>query len=142
MSTELGDAVGGWWIHIVGPDDLIPAPDELTALRQANAFNVASEKQRREFANDPKTIRTQSLSCDSRNKMPDLVQISKDDVVEAAKQFVANYYVSIIERHRAHKELFEAVTLLEERERQKAQLYDPDHFNPAKGGNKASDDYW
>lgn len=51
-NEDLGSVAPGWWIHIVGPDDLIPAPDELTALRQANEFNVASEKQRREFQND------------------------------------------------------------------------------------------
>jgi hypothetical protein len=54
MKDELPDGIAeGYWIHLVGPDDLIAAPDELTALRQANEFNVQLEKQRREFANDP-----------------------------------------------------------------------------------------
>ncbi len=54
MNEELPTGlVERWWIHLVGPDDLIPAPDELTALRQANEFNVQMEKQRREYANDP-----------------------------------------------------------------------------------------
>lgn len=42
-----------WFLHIVGPDDLIPKIDELTALREANALNAHIEKERRQHANDP-----------------------------------------------------------------------------------------
>lgn len=28
-----------WVMHIIGPDDVIEQPDELTALRKANEFN-------------------------------------------------------------------------------------------------------
>ena len=31
---------------------------------------------------------------------------------------------------------------LEAKQSTKATAYDPDHLNPAKGGNRASDDYW
>jgi hypothetical protein len=50
-SNELLD--GGWDIHIVGPDDIIHHEDEITALREANALNVAMERERRQYANDP-----------------------------------------------------------------------------------------
>ncbi len=40
----------GFYIHLVGPDDVIASCDELTALRQANEFNIAAERQRREFS--------------------------------------------------------------------------------------------
>jgi hypothetical protein len=42
-----------WLVHVVGPDDVIEQPDELTALRYANNTNIRAEKDRREFANDP-----------------------------------------------------------------------------------------
>lgn len=28
-----------WVVHIIGPDDVIEQPDELTALREANGIN-------------------------------------------------------------------------------------------------------
>ncbi|HEY6872771.1 MAG TPA: hypothetical protein VI298_08610 [Geobacteraceae bacterium] len=30
---------GNWVVHIIGPDDVIPQPDELTALRESNKIN-------------------------------------------------------------------------------------------------------
>lgn len=30
-----------WLVHIIGPDDVIEQPDELTALREANGINKA-----------------------------------------------------------------------------------------------------
>ena len=30
-----------WVVHIIGPDDVIEQPDELTALREANGINKA-----------------------------------------------------------------------------------------------------
>lgn len=30
-----------WVVHIIGPDDVIDQPDELTALREANRINKA-----------------------------------------------------------------------------------------------------
>jgi hypothetical protein len=54
VNEELPKGIAeGYWIHVLGSDDLIAAPDELTALRQANDFNLAMEKQRREFAGNP-----------------------------------------------------------------------------------------
>lgn len=35
MSAESGK----WVVHIIGPDDVHQQPDELTALREANAMN-------------------------------------------------------------------------------------------------------
>lgn len=42
-----------WVVHVVGPDDVIEQPDELTALRYANNTNVVAERDRRSNANDP-----------------------------------------------------------------------------------------
>jgi hypothetical protein len=33
-----------WVIHIIGPDEVIEHPDEITALREANALNKAISK--------------------------------------------------------------------------------------------------
>lgn len=30
-----------WVVHIIGPDDVIDQPDEITALREANGINKA-----------------------------------------------------------------------------------------------------
>lgn len=32
---------GKWIIHLIGPDDVIGQPDEITALREANLINKA-----------------------------------------------------------------------------------------------------
>jgi len=40
-----------WAMHILGPDDVIDQPDELTALRQANHHNIQWAKL---MANDPR----------------------------------------------------------------------------------------
>jgi hypothetical protein len=37
-----------WFVHVVGPDDLIEQPDELTALTVANNTNIQAEKDRRD----------------------------------------------------------------------------------------------
>lgn len=42
-----------WVVHVVGPDDVIEQPNELTALRYANNTNVVAERDRRSRANDP-----------------------------------------------------------------------------------------
>lgn len=44
-----------WVVHVIGPDDVYPFPDELTALRDANATNkmMASIERR---PNDPFVI--------------------------------------------------------------------------------------
>lgn len=42
-----------WYVHIVGPDDVIEKADELDALRSANAVNIEIEGDRRGHANDP-----------------------------------------------------------------------------------------
>lgn len=42
-----------WVVHVVGPDDVIEQPDELTALRFANETNRQAELARRDYANDP-----------------------------------------------------------------------------------------
>jgi hypothetical protein len=52
-SNTQSNQAGGWSIHVVGPDDVIPYDDELTALREANALNSVIEQQRRKYANDP-----------------------------------------------------------------------------------------
>jgi hypothetical protein len=39
-------------------------------------------------------------------------------------------------------ELADAEDVLNGDEDDNNQLYDPDHWNPAEGGNKPSDDYW
>jgi len=31
-----------WVVHVIGPDDVHPQPDELTALREANEMNKAT----------------------------------------------------------------------------------------------------
>lgn len=41
-----------WVVHVVGPDDVIEQPDELTALRFANETNRHVELARREHANN------------------------------------------------------------------------------------------
>src|SRR6266540_2517604 len=42
-----------WRLHIIGPDDLIPQPDELTALREANALNICIAQERLKDPNNP-----------------------------------------------------------------------------------------
>lgn len=42
-----------WLVHVVGPDDLIEMPNELEALRTANATNIEIERERRPHANNP-----------------------------------------------------------------------------------------
>lgn len=44
-----------WVVHVIGPDDVLPFPDELAALRDANAINkmLASIERR---PNDPFVI--------------------------------------------------------------------------------------
>jgi hypothetical protein len=42
-----------WVVHVIGPDDLIDQPDEMTALREANALNVAFAKDRESIDGDP-----------------------------------------------------------------------------------------
>jgi hypothetical protein len=42
-----------WVVHVIGPDDLIDQPDEVTALREANALNVAFAKDRESVGGDP-----------------------------------------------------------------------------------------
>lgn len=37
----MSDLKSNWVVHVVGPDDVLPQPDELTALREANALNKA-----------------------------------------------------------------------------------------------------
>jgi hypothetical protein len=44
-----------WVIHILGPDDVHPRADEITALREANALNKASWSQER-HEHDPLVI--------------------------------------------------------------------------------------
>jgi len=36
-----------WVVHVIGPDDVHPQPDELTALREANALNKALARRER-----------------------------------------------------------------------------------------------
>jgi len=36
-----------WVVHVVGPDDVIAQPNELTALRYANSTNATAERDRR-----------------------------------------------------------------------------------------------
>lgn len=40
-----------WYVHILGPDDVIEQPDEVTALREANALNRHIARTR--LPNDP-----------------------------------------------------------------------------------------
>ena len=40
-------------LHILGPDDIIPHAEEITALREANALNLMMAKEHRRHANDP-----------------------------------------------------------------------------------------
>jgi hypothetical protein len=42
-----------YFIHILGPDDVIEQPDELTALREANALNKSIASKRNPDGNDP-----------------------------------------------------------------------------------------
>ena len=49
MKTELEDT---WRVHILGPDDIIPMPSELEALRQANMTNIALARLQLKYAND------------------------------------------------------------------------------------------
>ncbi len=42
-----------WVVHVVGPDDVIAQPNELTALRYANNTNVVIERDRHRFADNP-----------------------------------------------------------------------------------------
>ncbi len=42
-----------WFVHIVGPDDVIEKADELDALRSANAVNVQIEREQSKHANNP-----------------------------------------------------------------------------------------
>ena len=42
-----------WFVHIVGPDDVIAKSDELDALRSANAENVQIEREQSRHANNP-----------------------------------------------------------------------------------------
>lgn len=45
---------GKWVMHIIGPDDVIEYPDELTALREANKLNKALiEAMAERHPNDP-----------------------------------------------------------------------------------------
>jgi hypothetical protein len=41
-----------WVVHVIGPDDVNPQPDELTALREANAMNKFLA-QRTRYEHDP-----------------------------------------------------------------------------------------
>lgn len=42
-----------WRLHILGPDDIIPMPDEVEALRQANITNIVLANLQRKNANNP-----------------------------------------------------------------------------------------
>jgi len=42
-----------WYVHIIGPDDVIEKADELDALRSANAVNVEIEREQRRFGDNP-----------------------------------------------------------------------------------------
>lgn len=42
-----------WRLHILGPDDIIPQPDELAALREANAVNILIAQERLKDPNSP-----------------------------------------------------------------------------------------
>jgi len=44
------DAV--WVVHLIGPDDVIDQPDELTALREANKLNIGLARRRAEDPSD------------------------------------------------------------------------------------------
>jgi hypothetical protein len=48
----LASTPGDWIVHVLGPDDIISQPDEITALRQANIINKAFWKMPRN-ENDP-----------------------------------------------------------------------------------------
>ena len=37
----MNDLTSKWVVHVLGPDDVLPQPDELTALREANAINAS-----------------------------------------------------------------------------------------------------
>ena len=41
-----------WVIHLIGPDDVIDQPDELTALREANKLNIGLARRRAEDPSD------------------------------------------------------------------------------------------
>jgi hypothetical protein len=63
----VSDLKSSWVVHVVGPDDVLPQPDEITALREANALNKAM--------------------LDFKTKRPDndvlCVAVAKDAAVEA-----------------------------------------------------------
>lgn len=42
-----------WQVHVYGPDDILECPDELSALRQANALNRVILEGRKGRENDP-----------------------------------------------------------------------------------------
>lgn len=53
QSSESQGVTDKWYVHIVGPDDVIEKSSEIDALRSANAVNVTIERERRGHANDP-----------------------------------------------------------------------------------------
>jgi len=55
-----------WVVHIVGPDDVIDQPDEITALREANALN--------------KVIDIQGSNC--QPNAPHVVALAKNVMIE------------------------------------------------------------
>lgn len=52
MSAKDGSTAPDWVVHLIGADDVFPQPDELTALREANALNKAIA-QRARHEHDP-----------------------------------------------------------------------------------------
>jgi hypothetical protein len=42
-----------WIVHVLGPDDVIDQPDELTALREANTLNRAIAESNCEHPDNP-----------------------------------------------------------------------------------------
>lgn len=53
MSDEKKATTDTWRVHILGPDDIIPMPDELEALRQCNMTNIVLANIKLKHANDP-----------------------------------------------------------------------------------------
>ena len=42
-----------WRVHILGPDEIFPMPNELEALRQCNMTNIVLANIHLKYANDP-----------------------------------------------------------------------------------------
>ena len=74
----------------------------------------------------------------STDQLPetDLVKLAEREVIEAAKAWGNAFtFESSFGATQEEAELLKSIALLTERERQRDQLYDPEHWNEAEGGN-------